>query len=121
MLEGNYSEAAARYERGREISGDIVWVDGYVGRVYGKMGDTQRAREELRRLEEKAKSGYVSPMAFARIYDGLGDTDRVFEWFSVAAEQKDPFFALVSMDDPGWGHIHRDPRWQPFEEMLKLP
>jgi len=60
-------------------------------------------------------------MAFARIYDGLGDTDRVFEWFSVAAEQKDPFFTIASMDDPGWGHIHRDPRWQPFEEMLNLP
>ena len=121
FFEGNHCEAAVLYERGREIVGEIVWVDGFAGRAYGKAGDTERAREELRRLEERAKTGYVSPMGFARIYDGLGDTDRVFEWLAVAAEQKDPFFALMSMDQHGWKHIHADPRWQPFEEMLNLP
>jgi len=121
LLEGNYSEAAVLYERGREIAGEIVWVDGFVGRAYGRAGDAERAREELRRLEERAKSGYVSPMGFARIYKGLGDTDRVFEWLAVAAEQKDPFFALMSMDNLGWGDVHADPRWQPFEEMMDLP
>ena len=120
FFEGHYSEAAVLYERGREIAGEIVWLDGYVGRAYAKAGDTERAREELRRLEDRARTEYVSPMGFARIYEGLGDMDRVFEWLAVAAEQKDPFFTLMSMDH-GWKDVHADPRWQPYEKMLNFP
>jgi len=120
-FEGRYAEAVPLFERGHEIGGDLVWLDGMLGRAYGKAGNMVGAREELRRLEERAKTGYVSPMGFARIHDGLGDTDRVFEWLAVAAEQKDPFFTLMSMDQYGWKHIHADPRWQPYEKMLNLP
>ena len=36
FFEGRYSEAAVLYERGREIAGEIVWLDGFVGRAYAK-------------------------------------------------------------------------------------
>ena len=107
---GRYEEAARAFERAAEGSGEIAWTDGVAGMAYGVIGDTALAREELRRLEERAKTSYVPPTGFARLYMGLGEMDRCFEWLTRAERERDPLF-MVGMGRL-YPEIMRDPRWE---------
>jgi hypothetical protein len=42
-------------------------------------GDTERARAILRDLEERARTGFVSPYHLAYVYTGLGEHDRAID------------------------------------------
>jgi serine/threonine protein kinase/tetratricopeptide (TPR) repeat protein len=119
LLEGRYAEAARNYEAAREIAGELAWNDGLVAMAHGIAGNLDRAREELRILEQRAVTGYVSPFGFARAYLGLGDMDRCFEWLERALTEHDPLFmvGLHYMHDA----IAEDPRWPALERRMNFP
>jgi tetratricopeptide (TPR) repeat protein len=55
-----------------------LWLS-QLGEAYGLAGMTEKAREVLHELEERAQSAFVSPYHFAYVYTGLGNADRAIE------------------------------------------
>jgi len=46
-------------------------------------------------LQDLAQKAYVSPFNFARIYIGLGETDKAFHWLETVVEEHDSMACLL--------------------------
>jgi hypothetical protein len=70
-------------------------------------------------MEQRAATGYVSPLGFARAYHGIGDMDRCLESLERAAAERDPLFmvGLTSF----YPEIRADPRWSAIEQRMNYP
>jgi serine/threonine-protein kinase len=66
---------------------DTMWL-GQLGEAYAMAGNTTKAREILRELEQRARGAYVSPYHFAYVYAGLGDADQAMDWLERAVEER---------------------------------
>jgi TPR repeat protein len=76
------------------------------------------AQRMLGKLLEQSARGSYNPVDIARVYLGLGDKDRAFEWLSKAVEQHAIQLDLGSdsMFDP----IRSDPRFHALLQRMKL-
>ena len=73
------------------------------------------AHSVLERLDELAKTRYVSPLERAGVYAGLGDLDRSFEWMERAYEERTSELPLLRLYP--WGEdVDQDPR---YTELLR--
>ena len=63
-----------------------------------KMGCVQAARERVRELEKLALRRYVSPMARAAAYVGLGEPARAIALIAEALRRCDPWSAYIAID-----------------------
>jgi len=73
----------------------------------------------LRKLEAYAKERYVSPLEFAWIQFGLGETDLGFRWLQKALEDRS--FDLISIKvDPRFDTLKTDPRFETIVRRLGL-
>jgi len=95
FLSGRQSEALAELEAAVSVSGrNPMWL-GQLGQAYAMAGDADRAKEIIRELEERAKTGFVSPYHFAYVYTGLGDYDRALDMLERAvAERTGPAYSI---------------------------
>jgi len=75
---------------------------------------------QLAFLKTRAQKGYVSPMAFARVYAQLGDNDEAFQWLDKACAENSPWLIWLRRHrvfDP----LHGDPRYEAMAKRLGLP
>ena len=90
-----------------------------LGWVYGRAGQTDRAREVLRRLMVMSESRHVSPLALASVAAGFNDRDLAFAQLEGAFARRDPMLPSLGIDyfyDP----IRDDPRFREMLQRLKL-
>ena len=88
ILSGKHAEGVVELERAASLSQESsLWL-GQLGQAYARIGDIERARETLRKLDERAASTYVSPYCFAYVYAGLGDADRAIDWLERAVKDR---------------------------------
>lgn len=95
FLTGRRKEGLAELERAVSVSREnTIWL-GQLGQAYAMAGDTGRAREILRELEDHARRAYVSPYHFAYVYTGLGEMDQAMDWLERAvAERTGPAYSI---------------------------
>jgi serine/threonine protein kinase/tetratricopeptide (TPR) repeat protein len=96
----------------RQRVGDGV---GDLGWAYAEAGRLQEAREHLEMVRALSNAEYIPHVAFARIYAGMGDTDRVVESLWAAVEQRESVLPLIR-SEPHFRNLHEDPR---FIEILR--
>ena len=100
------------YEKGISILQrfkDIPLFASYLGYLYGMAGKVEEAQKILNDFLEQSKKGYFSPYFIAKVYSGLDEKDKVFEWLDRAYEVRAPqFFIKVDIE---LQHLHSDPRW----------
>jgi TolB-like protein len=85
-------------------------------------------RETMRRLwlqtlagyEERARSGYVSPIAFAYAYAALEDKDQAFAWLEKAFKERSPWIVYLAVD-PQFAGLRGDPRFSDLTRRIGLP
>jgi len=84
---------------------------------YGRVGNVEKAREVLEELRSGGGSaeGYVAEQNLARVYAGLGDTDRAFEQLEIAYSKREPWILALKVG-PGFDTIREDPR---FVDLLR--
>jgi serine/threonine-protein kinase len=71
-----------------------MWL-GQLGQAHAMAGNTEKAREILGELEERARVGFVSPYHIAYVHTGLGDFDRAMDWLERAvAERTGPAYSI---------------------------
>jgi serine/threonine-protein kinase len=78
--------------------------------VYARADQRVEALKILRELEEQANRERVSPAYIARIYIGLGEKDRAFEWLRKAYEERSDHLLSIGVD-PVYDPLRSDPRY----------
>ena len=74
----------------------------------------------LTRLQEGAKERNAPAMASARVYAGLADKDKAFEWLEKAYQDRSLFLAMIRLEgllEP----LRSDPRWPDLLRRIGLP
>ena len=92
---------------------------GSLGYAYGISGRLSEAQEILNEFLLRSETEYIPPTFIARVYMGLNDMDKSFEWLELAYEQKDPLaYPIKTM--PNFGRISSDPRWSALMKKMGL-
>jgi len=87
---------------------------GELGHVYGLAGRREEATRILDELKQRSQSQYVSPIQFALVYTGLGQTDETFFWLGRAYEERSPIMAYLKVE-PWFDPLRSDSR---FDDLL---
>jgi TolB-like protein/Flp pilus assembly protein TadD len=115
----DFDESAAAFQRAVHLSPQTPRMHGALGRTFALSGRKKAALEVLRKLEAYAKERYVSPLEFAWIQFGLGDTDLGFRWLQKAVEDRS--FDLISIKvDPRFDTLKDDARFENIVRRLGL-
>jgi TolB-like protein/DNA-binding winged helix-turn-helix (wHTH) protein/Flp pilus assembly protein TadD len=84
------------------------------GYILAKTGQTNEAREVLRKLEADAAERYVPPYAMALVHAGLGEREAAFAWLEKAYDVRDVHLIYLTVD-PKWDPYRSDAR---FDKLL---
>jgi TolB-like protein/Tfp pilus assembly protein PilF len=119
FLSGRKDEGLAELQEAVAISpGNTMWF-GQLGQAHAMAGNTVKAREILKQLEERAQTAYVSPYHFAYVYTGLGDFDRAMDWLERAMEERTgPAFSIKGSFL--LTRLHQHPRFRAMLRKMKL-
>jgi len=112
-LEGRYPEAIAELERAQSPLGLRAWV-------YGRAGLQDSARALLRRLEDQARRGYVSPRQFVLAYLALGDRERALDYLEAGYRGRTREMAWINVF-PFLAPLRSHPRFQALLARMKFP
>ncbi|MFN7919513.1 MAG: winged helix-turn-helix domain-containing protein [Bryobacteraceae bacterium] len=84
---GKMAEAVADLEKAVESTGGVHYR-AQLGRLYGKLGQTEQSEAILNALRDAASDSYVSPLDLAMVHLGLGDIDAMFRCLDESASQR---------------------------------
>ncbi|MFB0566278.1 MAG: protein kinase [Candidatus Aminicenantaceae bacterium] len=106
-----YEEALSEFRLEQEITQSLSQrVEAWIGVVYAKMGEKEKALNILKEIEKKSKDTYISQTSVAILHFALGDKDQGFEWLEKAYEEYDSWLRLLKTD-PIFNGIRPDPRY----------
>ena len=75
-----YKEGMAEFEKALVISPGNTYALSELGYAYAVAGRRAEAQKVLDQLNELSKQKYVPAASRVRIYAGLGEKDKAFEW-----------------------------------------
>ncbi|HJU65915.1 MAG TPA: hypothetical protein VJ596_09570, partial [Gemmatimonadaceae bacterium] len=90
-----------------------------LGYSLARSGKRQAAEVLLTDLEARASHDYVSPVAFATLLLGLGDTDGALNWAERAYEERRGWLAYLTVN-PMLDPVRNDPRFESLVRKMKL-
>ncbi len=91
---------------------------GYLGFVYGQAGEKDKALGILKELAMLSGQRWVSPIDYALVYAGLGDSDSTFAWLEKAYQAHEMRFELASFY---YDSFRSDPRFADLKGRLGFP
>lgn len=115
----DFDESAAAFQRAIALSPQTPRIQAALARTYALSGKRKQALAILRRLEELAKSRYVSPFEFATIQFALGELDAGFEWLMKACQDR-AFELLTIKVDPRFDALKNDHRFASVTRQMGL-
>ncbi len=104
---------------GRKIGANPAMV-AEIGMGLGFLGRHAEARAALAEVEAAGRERYVTPIARAWVYLGLGELDSTFEWLERAVEERDPHILDLPCK-PLYDPIRDDPRFAALLHKMRLP
>ena len=116
---GLFEEAVAEARKARELSPTQTVSVANESYVLAKLGKKAEARTLLNELLKLSETRFVPPVHLAVIYNGLGETDKAFEWLEKGYEQRDPKMAFLKVD-PKWNNLRSEPRFVELLQRLRL-
>jgi serine/threonine-protein kinase len=99
----------------------------YLGCAYALSGRTGEALRSLDELLEMRERQYAAAMHVARIYSGLGEADKAFEWLNKAVDERNGELVFIdSITKVGTGNLmgknlRDDPRFKDLLLRIGLP
>ncbi len=109
-----HGEAIAAFEKAMQFSGNREGRAA-LAQAYALAGRNGEARSILKELQENSVGRYVASPMIARIYLGLGEFDRAFEWLRKGVEERSYWNVFLKMD-PVYDPIRNDSR---FKKLLQ--
>jgi serine/threonine-protein kinase len=115
LTSGKHDEAIEAYQKALSLGHFVVPALSYLGAAYGVAGKSDDAHKILAQLFDLKQTQYVSPFSIARVYSGLGENDKAFEWFEKAFAERSG--EMVALKTEALAHlmgntILRDKRFQ---------
>ena len=121
--QGRFDEAIEARRRAHSVAGDDALAPVLAA---AKGGQGYRAIErawvqlQLSQLKERATTGYVSPLDFARVYAQLGEADLAFKHLEEAFEHRAPGLVFLKVDR-AWDAVRKDARFEAAVRRVGLP
>ncbi|MBZ5617853.1 MAG: tetratricopeptide repeat protein [Acidobacteriia bacterium] len=118
-FQGRLDKSLEIAERAIVQLGPNPFLLGGAGIAYGLLGQSEKAKVYLRRIELLGETRYVSPLSIAWIHLGLRDVEQCLDWLERAVEERDPqiiHFPVKPLYDAFRGH----PRFQALVERMGL-
>jgi serine/threonine-protein kinase len=115
----DYDKALPTLQSAHQILGAAPIVLGALGQAYALAGLRDVANATIAQLAEQGRERYVTPVAIALIFLGLGELDQAFEWLEKGLEDRSWWLAWLKVDplfDPG----RADPRFQSLTSRVGL-
>jgi TolB-like protein/DNA-binding winged helix-turn-helix (wHTH) protein/tetratricopeptide (TPR) repeat protein len=106
-----YKEGMAEFEKGVAISPANTAALTGLGYGYAVTGRRAEAQKVLDKLNELSKHEYVSPVWRAKIYAGLKEKDKAFEWLEKAYEDRSIVSVGYIKTNPMFDPLRSDPRY----------
>jgi serine/threonine-protein kinase len=119
-LTGSYSKAADAYRKATAGENEDLIIRADAAHFFAVSGQTEKARKELKELEEIAETQYVSSFGLAMICAGLGEDDRAFKYFDEALGEHSDMLVYLNVD-PRLDRLRSDPRFQVVVNKVGLP
>ena len=111
LKESMHKESMREFEKAVAISpSDMVALTG-LGYGYAVTGKTVEARKVLDKLNALSKQQYVSAVWRAKIYAGLVEKDKAFEWLEKAYEDRSIVSVGYIKTNPMFDPLRSDPRY----------
>jgi tetratricopeptide (TPR) repeat protein len=92
---GMYDEAVEVMKRAEPLAAGNAFTLGMFGMAYGMAGRREKALEILDALDEMARERYVSPLHYANVFFGFGDTNKTIDYLEKAYAERSPMLILV--------------------------
>jgi len=119
-LKGMYPEAIAQFQKAVDLSGGAPGALSALGYTYGLSGKRAKALKILQQLTLLSRRRYVPPYDIARVYVGLGEKDRAFDWLEKAVANRS--IALPELRyQKELDSIRSDPRYSELIRRIGLP
>jgi adenylate cyclase len=116
---GVVEEGIALLEESLRISAGDPLIAGDLGWCFAAVGRSDDARSLLADLTERTALDWVSPIARARVYIGLGENDEALAELERAYKER--AYRIVTLDiEPRWDPIRADPRFQALRRAVGL-
>ena len=120
LASGQIDSGIAASEKAVTVSNRAPTALGVLGMAYGAAGRKREANQIVNELLQLQKQRYVSPMAFAYVYIGLGNKDQVFAWFEKAYQERSNPIAFFKVN-PSVDTLRSDPRFGDLLRRIGLP
>ena len=118
VQQGRYKEALAVIDQWRRADRDGPWIYDWEIYVYGRMGDSVRARQLLQQLEKstrRSRPDQAPVFTIIDAYAGVGDKEKLLASLQKLYGQHTNLPTTYKVD-PMYDILHNDPR---FQEMLR--
>ncbi|MBC7789738.1 MAG: protein kinase [Anaerolineae bacterium] len=118
MLE-QFDEAETVLREAVVMPGAGSYTMATLGYALARAGKRSEAEALLAELKARSESEYVSPVAFATLYLGLGDTDKALHWLVVACDDRRGWLAYLRVN-PIFDPLRSDKRFEELVQRMKL-
>jgi tetratricopeptide (TPR) repeat protein len=110
---GKFSQAIPELEKALPLASSPL------GYAYAKNGERGKAWAIVAELNKKSSQEYVSPLATAIIYVGLGDQQRAMDGSEKTYAVRSQLLAYLKIDNI-WDPLRSDPRFIDFDEKSRI-
>jgi serine/threonine-protein kinase len=119
IMQGKPTEAILDFQAGLAMAPNDTGAMADLGLAYARAGNRERAKQEVRRIEQIRKERYVAPYFLAFPYIGLGETDTAVDLIEQAAE--DRAFPVIYLGvEPKLDPLRKDRRFQRLLELVRV-
>jgi serine/threonine-protein kinase len=118
-LQGDYAAAERTVREAMALGSAGTYTAATLGYILGQSGRRDEAEEILRVLLARAARHYVSPVAFATIYLGLGDTTAALDCAERAYEERRGWLVYLKVN-PLLDPLRGEPRFKALVEKMRL-
>jgi tetratricopeptide (TPR) repeat protein len=115
-----FDQAIVELLKARELSNDDPLALAALGHAYAVAGRIGEAQKLLEKLLQLAQTGNVRPYEIAKVYAGLGDKDRAFEWLNKALQDRSPWLLKLKAE-PNFENLRTDQRFQTLVQQIRPP
>ncbi|MFY9910521.1 MAG: winged helix-turn-helix domain-containing protein [Candidatus Sulfotelmatobacter sp.] len=111
VQQGRYADALAELQEWRR-QGDGPWISAKEAYIYGRSGDTTKARLALNQIQKWNRAWQLDPIPlFSVAYAGAGDKEKWLATLQQAYQQHSNLVTVLKVD-PMYDPLRTDPRFQ---------
>ncbi|MEP6901807.1 MAG: hypothetical protein ABJA66_08660 [Actinomycetota bacterium] len=114
-----FDEAVSVLQTAVHLSTNRPFVVADLARILAGNKKKADARRILKKLVEASKEHYISPLNYAKIHLGLGDTEKVFEYLEKGFEERSVRLPYLLVD-PQFDKLRPDPRFKKILKKVKI-